>query len=40
VFNLIGKNVGLGVRSILYHITYKMVIVALHCYFERKSFFN
>ena len=26
VFNFIGKNVGLGVRSILYHVIYKMAI--------------
>jgi hypothetical protein len=39
VFNFIGKNVRLGVRSILYHINCKMVMVVLKLYFERKLVF-
>jgi hypothetical protein len=39
VFYFIDKNVGFDVRSILYFINYKMVIVVLNLYFERKSFF-
>jgi hypothetical protein len=39
VFTFIGKNIGLGVISILYHIIYKMVIVMLSLYFENLLFF-
>jgi hypothetical protein len=38
VFNFIGKNVGLGVKFILYQIIYKMALGVLNIYFERKSF--
>lgn len=39
MFNFIDKNVGLGVRHILYNIIYKMVVVVFYLYFERNSFF-
>jgi hypothetical protein len=39
VFNFIGKNISLVVKSIVFHINNKMVIGVLNLYFEGKFFF-
>jgi hypothetical protein len=39
VFYLINKNDGLGIKSILYLIKYKVIIVVLNLYLREKGFF-